>query len=1012
MYRHLGSALLRAAVAPAETIPKEWPDLTGDAESWFTWLRDVWSRNETAEAVTLASPTLARRVEDILAGTVRDVKRVRRAVVSVVGYVLRQTSRPTPFGLFAGVAPVEFGPATKTRWGPKHSAFARADAEWLAEVIAGLEACPELLERLTVTVNNLRSVRGGRLVLSSGTACVEVRHTPAVRAVERAALAPIRFGALVDAIAVNFPEAGSAKVRGMLTELVAQGFLVTSLRPAATVTDPLAHVIDRLREAQADEVAPVASTMRELRAVHDDLDRHNHTDLPERRQARASLVTRMRGLSRAANTPLAVDLRLDCDLVLPEQVAHELEAAAWALLRLTAQPGGPQAWRDYHAAFLDRYGIGTAVPVTDVVNPDTGLGLPAGYPGSLFDPPAAPASPGRDDRLHALVHHAAMDCRDEIVLDDEAIHDLGGEFDGVRLPSHVELSARIHAESRDALDRGEFTLTVSPARAGGTMTGRFVPDAGGGLAEVFRELPTIDADAVAAQLSFPPAFPHAGNIARNPRYLPYVIPLGEHRPSGEDGMIALADLVVTADWRRLYLVSASMRRPVEPQVFHALALDRQAPPVARFLANLPRASAAAYTEFGWGAAARLPHLPRVRYRRVVLSPARWRIDATDLPPGGAGWPVWRAALDLWRQRWRLPGTVELRDTDRVLRLDLAEPTHTAILRAHLNSSGEAVLTEASHEAGLGWLDGHAHEVAVPLALARPAQQSPIAAGRRLIPVTNHGRGHLPGAPDAQWLFAKVYLHPDRHSEVLAENLPRLLADLGGTPAWWFVRYRDPDGGHHLRLRIRVAGPDEHATYLAAVGGWAEDLRRGGVVRRLVLDTYEPEVGRYGDGPAMAAAESVFVADSAAVATQLRHIPPTAVNPTALTAASMVNLVSGFTGGTETGMAWLVDHVDKRPAPPAPAPRALLREAIQVAGPDAHAAVPGWATLAPRWHARRAALADYRQQLSSTADVELALESLLHLHHVRAIGLDRDSERVCRRLARAVALAWRAERERP
>ena len=45
-------------------------------------------------------------------------------------------------------------------------------------------------------------------------------------------------------------------------------------------------------------------------------------------------------------------------------------------------------------------------------------------------------------------------------------------------------------------------------------------------------------------------------------------------------------------------------------------------------------------------------------------------------------------------------------------------------------------------------------------------------------------------------------------------------------------------------------------------------------------------------------------------------------------------------------------------------------------------------------------------------MELALESLLHLHHVRAIGLDRDSERVCRRLARAVALAWRAERERP
>ena len=50
--------------------------------------------------------------------------------------------------------------------------------------------------------------------------------------------------------------------------------------------------------------------------------------------------------------------------------------------------------------------------------------------------------------------------------------------------------------------------------------------------------------------------------------------------------------------------------------------------------------------------------------------------------------------------------------------------------------------------------------------------------------------------------------------------------------------------------------------MAAIGDWARQLHRDGLAARLVFDPYQPEVGRYGDGPAMDAAEAVFVADSA------------------------------------------------------------------------------------------------------------------------------------------------------
>ncbi len=47
--------------------------------------------------------------------------------MSVVRYLLRATSRATPFGLFAGVAPTRFGPELRVRYGEQHHATALSE---------------------------------------------------------------------------------------------------------------------------------------------------------------------------------------------------------------------------------------------------------------------------------------------------------------------------------------------------------------------------------------------------------------------------------------------------------------------------------------------------------------------------------------------------------------------------------------------------------------------------------------------------------------------------------------------------------------------------------------------------------------------------------------------------------------------------------------------------------------------------------------------------------------------
>src|SRR5258708_2351530 len=126
LYRGTGVALLRSAVAPLTATPDRWPD-PADAEECRSWLDLMWSGTQLSNAISLASSTLAARVETIRAGHVTEAKQIRRATLATARYVLRATGRPTPFGLFAGVSPVAMERATQVRWGADHRPVVRVD---------------------------------------------------------------------------------------------------------------------------------------------------------------------------------------------------------------------------------------------------------------------------------------------------------------------------------------------------------------------------------------------------------------------------------------------------------------------------------------------------------------------------------------------------------------------------------------------------------------------------------------------------------------------------------------------------------------------------------------------------------------------------------------------------------------------------------------------------------------------------------------------------------------------
>ncbi|MET8411762.1 thiopeptide-type bacteriocin biosynthesis protein, partial [Streptomyces sp. NPDC005195] len=304
----------------------------------------------------------------------------------------------------------------------------------------------------------------------------------------------------------------------------------------------------------------------------------------------------------------------------------------------------------------------------------------------------------------------------------------------------------------------------------------------------------------------------------------------------------------------------------------------------------------------------------------------------------------------------------------------------------------------------GWI-GRAHEIW--LSLGHPQHETTSAPRPRATTSAFTGR-RLPGAGDV--LHAQLHAHPQRYDEILSQHLPCLLAAFGDLPpTWWFTRYREmarPDAGQHLDLTLHLP----RGTYGAAAEHthtWASSLHTLRLSSGLVLATYQPQTGRYGHAEAMDAAHQVFAADSAAALTQIDLAGHTSdFAPQALTAASAFDLVTHLAPDPTRAEDWLVH---KLPQGTGRLDRTLRDQVLALTAPggtSALSALPGGSHVAEAWRTRAVALRVYRTTLAEDRDPLAVARTLLHQHHVRALGVNPSAEEVTLRLARTAALTHR------
>lgn len=328
--------------------------------------------------------------------------------------------------------------------------------------------------------------------------------------------------------------------------------------------------------------------------------------------------------------------------------------------------------------------------------------------------------------------------------------------------------------------------------------------------------------------------------------------------AGGGSVLDPCQVSVIIDGLRFRLWSHQLCREVVPRILTAHNFSNMAAdPLILFVAALQYASGYA-GGWRWEGLAEAPRLPRVRYKRILLSPRRWRLDLAPGPSAERA-RAFRSSFDREHER---PDLVSVRsllsaDTSAVV----VDPTSEASASCAFTSSDQAmsyiveeVLPPGASPAGVGPEGAFLTEALV----ARRPRYHPTTEPRVLAAVDQHGRDH-----DSDWLSVKLYRSERAATRVIRESIGPLIPTCSRLALpWFFMNYGDPLP--HVRVRIKAPAElrDRIRTMLSDC---CEPLVDAGVIWKIDWSPYQPELFRYGGSDAMSAAEAVFCSDSSLVA---------------------------------------------------------------------------------------------------------------------------------------------------
>lgn len=853
-------------------------------------LLSIYERNPLLrEAIAIASPSL----HTALAKKNKDAKEARQSVSALLKYYTRMSTRPTPFGLFSSVSLGTWGEKTRGSFTlDQLKKRARPDMEWLFGLIDTYAKDPLLFPFLPVRANPLISQYGGRVILNhlrkkekgEEDKTISIRATPLVLALLEVAEHSISVTALINKLVEKMPFLEEERVMDVIRTLLEHQILNLDVCPSLLTTSPFQDLMQKMQGLE-----PLAAQHKSLTEVAELIDAYNHLPVGEGEECLQQITTALQPFANAT-TMVQVDSGTCSDqLELGSRIKSQLQEASEFLWYISPKDAGARPLQGYYTRFLDRFGLLRTIPVLDLLNEETGLGIPEEY----IQQEARSLTPDTpfEKWLKLALFDALQQGIDEIIIPANWRSLFFENVDRSKALPGFDLFFELLSDTPENIDKGNYLIALtSLSLQSGSTFGRFIDLFGDELKERLRLVMAAEETTlkhmIFVESSYIPQSSRSANVAIHTSLRSHCIDLATSKI--DNLHLDLREIYVGATQSHLYLTDRDGKR--EFCIVSGNVLNPAfAPLPLRFIRDVTLSQHHLIFPFGWKGLDWAPYLPRVRIENVILSPAQWKLKADSKKE-------MKEMFLSWAKKLEIPRYVYLSVFDQKLLLDLHHPVHLQEIVDKLTKGEEIILQEKIYQRGGQWLQSpagiHHTEFVLPFVkhadLAKPTTHTPIA--HSTVPASS--RWKLPGG---EWLYMNIYMSQTNAHRFLLQTLNPFVDELKQSQLileWFFIRYSDPK--FHLRVRLKCE-LHHQAEVIEKMHTWISNSFHESLTSHFSLGTYEREIERYGGEGVIDSAEGYFSGDSESALQLIRILQSKqlAMPNYVVAAISIIDLIKQF-----------------------------------------------------------------------------------------------------------------------
>jgi len=815
------------------------------------------------EALFLSSGPLFHQVEKWLNN---EIVLNDKLIRSLYKYVVRFSSRCTPFGHHAGI--VEGG-IVKHRQNKVISiqrnlldkASYRIDMQCLHQIANFISRHPTIKSNHYYSFNNTIYKQGNYYKFYQQK---EILH------VNSHFLNQVRKSSVLDHIIISlkhefhFSEIiqlvkslGSSDTQAIkfVENLIDSQFIYSEIRPVLTSGNTFVDLLTTIKQADSDRLfyPSLLEVEKSLSSDKNLLDKHRII-----KNVLSKNIPIQYG-----NNIIQGDLLIGTESnIIDEKVINKILKQLEELLPLFSNKKNEKL-ENFKINFRKRFD-GQMIPLLELLDPDTGIGY-GNLSISLDDPllknfrPPIKDQNTQDNILEDILirKHILNSKRDKIQSITIEKQDL------INYSNQVTTSPTLYAignllTAKESSTEPFFCLQGFGGNSAGNLIARFgylSPELQNKLKDIGYQEQAAYPNAIIAEIIHVPES-RTGNILQRPNIRTAEIALMAKGNTKTD-IIEINDLFVLIRNDRLVLWSKKLNREIIPRLTSAHNF-RSGINLYRFLADLQSQENSISLKWEWEKHKNYPFLPRIIYKNIILSRARWNISKiTDAPNSLI---EKQELIENLVRIFNLPQRVILIEGDNELPLDFSNPISLDILFEKITKQ-DIILSEFIYSDlyspvhdQLG--STYSNELIIPV---KSSNCYSTIIPNNIAPYKK--RNFVLGD---EWIYVKIYTGKKFAEELLKNTIPELIEELKRSKLikkWFFIRYQDPD--NHLRLRFEAKSNDKITPIIALVNKIFKPYLQNRTISNIQYDTYQRELERY--TPAfMGNSETLFFYESESV----------------------------------------------------------------------------------------------------------------------------------------------------